>query len=653
VLAAILLMASYGALGAAIATTFAASRSDVRGGPWELFVRAVIAALAVWVGVSWVLAVARVLVPWTVVACAVASGGCGVAQLVRARRRVEQAPNESISRWVLAVVIPIAAWVLYVAVRSTWVPVENHDAIAYHLPRAVLFLLDHGYSLHRDIADNRLATWPADYELLMANILIVGQSDQGTILIGVVGYLGLAAVGASLCTRWWGRSYASLVVFALVASTPLAILHSGAHKNDLLFAFAAASAAHWLVPWALEGRRSDALYGVAALGLAVGTKVHGVLLATFAILLLVAGAWRARPRRALFPLVAYGVAAALLLGGCVIVLNLVQTGSTGLVARTFQTPTGALFGDWGNLWKFPVVMWLAPFTWSVGLWVPWCNEPYWWSQYNLYQSHFGAALSLAVVTIPVVEWHRHRWDSQSLERWLSATLLTVTFATVLPLRARPFGFFFEEARYYLALVPFILAWACGGLWQWIDRPPVPSAPLTAMALGLTGSWLVWNFVRCGEYDVFQPFAFVADAATDPEPVRLPPSQFMHQRVGYLVDRVAGPRDVVAVDLGYDTWLYPMFGRDFRRPVRFLPPSIGPAVIPPEATWVAIDRGHQEVFFTHPALVDLRMSLMQKYFGKGTADPRNFKILLQLSSDPAFELVYHNPSSNQALFHRKP
>jgi hypothetical protein len=652
VLAAVFLIAAYGGLGLALASGFPAGDTDLRGGPWELSVRATLAALAVWVGVSWVLALAHTLAAPFVLGCALCSAVAGAALLARTHRRTKGFRANLVSPWGLAVILPIVGWVLFAALRSTWIPVENHDALSYHLPRAVLFLLDRGYRLHRDIVDARLATWPADYELLLANILALGQSDQGTVLIGVVCYLGLAAIGASFCTRWWGRSYASLVVFGLVASTPLAILHSGAHKNDLLFALAAAAAVHWLVPWAYEGRVADAVYGIAALGLAVGTKVHGVFLVAFAMPLLVIGAWRASRRRVL-PLVAYGLACATLLGGGVIALNLAQTGSTGLVARTFQDSTGALYGDWGNLWKFPVAMLLAPFTSSRALWVPWCDEPYWWNEFDIYQSHFGAAFSLAVLAIPVVEWLQRSSGRASLERLLSAGIVTATFAAILPLHVRPFGFFFNEARYYLALVPIVFAWACGGLWQWLDRPSRSDFPLTAAGLGCAGAWLAWNYIGCGANDTYQPFAFVVAAATAAEPPRSPPAQLFHQRVGYLVDRVAGPRDVVAVDFGYDTWLYPMFGRDFRRPIRFLPPSVGPTMIPPDATWVAIDRGQQEYLFTHPSMVDLRLSLVQRYFGKGTPVPQNFKIFHELEANPAFELVFRNPRSNQALFHRKP
>jgi hypothetical protein len=656
VLGALFLVAAYGVAGAAVATKVGPPGDGARG-RWDFLVRSTIAGFAMWVGTSWALALAHGLVAWAVASVALAGGACGVAVLVRARAsRMPSARGEPISPWTLTVLVPVTLWVVYAIWRSTVVPVENHDGIAYHLPRAVLFLLDHGYRFHADIADPRLATWPANYEILLSTILLLGGSDQGTVVVGLLGYLGLAAIGASLCERWWGASSASLVTFALVASTPLAVLHSGAHKNDLLLSLFAAGAVYWLVPWALRGRLPDALYGIAALGLAIGTKAHGGILGVFCLPLLVMGAVKiAAPRRIGPPLayrlaygLAYGLACATLLGGCVLILNLVHVHGLGMSARSYASATGPLYGEWGNLWRFPVVMLLAPFTSSTSLWVPWCAEPYWWNEFDLYWSHYGGALSLAVLAIPAVEWAR-RHDARPVERGLSCAVVGVAFATLLPLRMRPFGFFIAEARYHLAIVPFVFAWACGGVLTTVKFQPA----LSRLALGAGGAWLAWTCTRLAQGDTYQPFAWVVQAATADAPPRAPPVQIFHRRVGYLVDEVAGPRDVVAVDLGFDTWVYPVFGKDFLRPVRFIAPAPdGPATIPADATWVAIDRGQQELFFTHPALTDFRMSLVRRYFGQGTQSPDNFRVLQQMKSDPAFELTYLDPRSNQALFHRR-
>jgi hypothetical protein len=313
-----------------------------------------------------------------------------------------------------------------------------------------------------------------------------------------------------------------------------------------------------------------------------------------------------------------------------------------------------LFGDWANLWRVPFVLLAAPFSsWgSQGIWVPWCDERYWWSEFDIYLGHYGAVLTLSVLAVPLLEAsvvaRRHR-----LERWLCVGYLCAALSLLLPQHGKPYGFILEGARYFLAFVPIVTAWGAGGALAWIGRTAFLMRARSGLFLCAAGAWFCWNAYRMGRWDNTQPFGMVLSASLAEEPVTAPPSQTFHRRVGYLLDAVAGPRDVVAVDDGYDTWLYPMFGKDLRRPIRFLAqPSEGDTEVPADVVWVAIDRGQQEFFFGHPKVVDLRLSLVRKYWGRGTPANENFRILHQLEKDPAFELVYHDPRSNQALFHRK-
>ena len=195
--------------------------------------------------------------------------------------------------WVLAVVLPVSLWLLFVAWRSLLLPVGNSDALSYHLPRAVRFLVDGGYRSAPEINNRRLVTFPANYELLLASVLATNGSDNGTVLYALVPYVGFALVAASLARRWWGGVYGPLATFACTAATPLALLHAGAHKNDLLFAFFAAFAVRYLVTWALGGAILDAIFGISGLALTIGTKPHGCLLGVFAAPLLIAGGLKA------------------------------------------------------------------------------------------------------------------------------------------------------------------------------------------------------------------------------------------------------------------------------------------------------------------------------------------------------------------------
>jgi hypothetical protein len=355
----------------------------------------------------------------------------------------------------------------------------------------------------------------------------------------------------------------------------------------------------------------------------------------------------------LLALALYGLVAATLLGGCIVLLNLLHTGGIGMSSRTFQNRAGPMYGDYDNLWKFPVALLLAPFSSGRdSLWVPWSSEPYWWSESDLNLSHFGGAFSLALLALPVIEWRRLGRDSR-FERWAGVAVLGLAFASLLPLRVRPVGFFILEARYYLAILPVVFAWAAGGCGLLYDRAWVVSRVGHGPLVGLAGAWLTWNAAKIGRTDSSHPLAFVVRAALSDEAVRSPPVQIFHRRVGYLVDAVVGPREVVAVDAAHDTWLYPMFGRDFLRPVRFIAASAtGPVTIPGDAAWVAIDRGHQEFFFGHPELTELRISLLQKYWGKGKPAEEHFRVLRQLEKDPEWVQVYRDDHANQALFRRK-
>jgi hypothetical protein len=639
-LGAAFLVAAYGVFGAALARKLS---SDDDGG-WERALRAAVAALAAWVAVSWVLALTRTFTTFTIIGAAVSAAVSGGFMLVRSGRRAKD--ERAISPSILAVVLPLLLWVLYVGFRATVIPIGNHDAIAYHLPRAVLFLVDHGYRWAPDIGEPRLSKFPADYELLVSNVLGATGSDHGTILVGLLGYLGVCLVGGAACARFSRSGLAPLLTCALVAATPMALLHGGAHKNDALFAFFAAAAVHWLAPFAFRGRLADGLYGVTALALALGTKPHGALLGGLAAPLLALGLWRLRSARGRLLVLGHGVVAALLLGGCVIVENVVRGGELGLSMRTLQTPAGSMYGDWANVWRFPVTILAAPFTSSGNsLWVPWSPDRYWWGEFDLFFGDYGALFTICVLLLPVLAWKAGGACTDKKERVVALGVLLVLVMAMLPVRARPYGMFMQQARYFLAIVPFVYAWAVSAALE-LARPNEKAG---VVLLVLAGGWFVWNAQRIARKDGNQPLDLVLEAAVAPEPLREPPVQLYHRRVGYLVDRVAGPRDVVAVDLGYDTWLYPMFGADFRRPLRLL--SSGSA-IPPEAAWVAIDRGHQEIFFVHPKFEDLSRPMLAKYWGRGKLDPSNLELYERMKTNPDFDLVYDDRSRNQALFRRR-
>ena len=63
---------------------------------------------------------------------------------------------------------------------------------------------------------------------------------------------------------------------------------------------------------------------------------------------------------------------------------------------------------------------------------------------------------------------------------------------------------------------------------------------------------------------------------------------LDERAAFVLDSMAGPHDTCAIDVGFDTWIYPAYGPGWTRRVRFLAPRAGEVAIPDDANWVLID-----------------------------------------------------------------
>src|SRR5687767_13885277 len=69
--------------------------------------------------------------------------------------------------------------------------------------------------------------------------------------------------------------------------------------------------------------------------------------------------------------------------------------------------------------------------------------------------------------------------------------------------------------------------------------------------------------------------------------------FEPNRAASVVDRAAKPRDTIAVDGSFDTWVYPAWGAGLTRNVVFLPPGATPDDVPAAAQWVIVDRSDRK------------------------------------------------------------
>ena len=83
-------------------------------------------------------------------------------------------------------------------------PVYNHDALAYHLPKAVLLMRAHGFGVFA-IPEARVATWPCNYELLLSDTMILSGEDHFTAAIATVAYLAILLVSGQAGGALVGR----------------------------------------------------------------------------------------------------------------------------------------------------------------------------------------------------------------------------------------------------------------------------------------------------------------------------------------------------------------------------------------------------------------------------------------------------------------
>jgi hypothetical protein len=614
----------------------------------DAFASALLLTFAVLVAESWALALVHLLVGPALVAASVANL-VGGALVLRRLGAFESRSFASGNRWtVVASAIALAPaflWIVFVAWRGTVLPVYSHDALAYHLPRAVLLMLGHGFHT-LDIAEARIATWPCNFELLLSDTLILAGNDHFTAAIGTIAYVGLGLFAARLAAGWWGSGPHLAVVVALTLGVPIAVLHSGLHKNDLLTAVFVLAALVWSARFYATGCTASAVLTCVAVLLGIGTKLSGFLVAVPIGFVFASAAWRSRAtlsRLVVVEFVGATLVAALLLGAWPYVANLATIHKLALPP---QQPGGGQYGDWSNLWQYTVMVVIHPFGPANFVWNPFRGGMWWWVSNDVWMSHFGAVFSvLCVALVPCVVFFRKRGNR--IERNSASLAALATYLLVLPLHTEPIGFFSSYARYVIFIVPVVVGWTVSPLLALTERlsRKLRGAALVAVSL-FTAAYTVTSFFAFGIHDAYAPIEYVGFAMDHPES-HVP---FIREnRAASAFDSFAGPNETVAFDLGFDTWVYPAYGAAFTRKVEFLKPTSGEVAIPDDAGWVIVDRTWN-IFFGNPDFVDMSRANL---IGQGKATDEDLKVYRQLRKDPRFDLVYADRPQNQALFHRKP
>jgi hypothetical protein len=637
-------------------------------GAFERAASSGVLGLALWIGASWVLAVPRVLNAASLLGVVTIVAAAGVYALWRDRRRTgSTSPSAEFGGADAAVraaaILALGLWLAYVGWRALVTFVMNHDGLAYHMPRALLLAQNHGYAVF-DGADERMSVWPANYEILLADVILLDHSDRLTGWIGPIGFVLLLVVVAAMAQRWWGRGLHVLAGVLVCAAMPVLLVHTGAHKNDVLMGALVLAAAHFGARWSARGESPALALCVVALALAVGTKLQGLLLGAVLLPVVLAGAWRRRRAGTLsagYLLAACGLGALafLLLGGAAYAINWAATGRPFALVKSAQ---GGL-GDWSNLWMYPYLVLTAPFsprapTW---VWAPWAGS-YWFApQHDLFFSNFGMPISLLLAALPFAVWrYRARapgpaaaeegasagpGDTVRLERAVVCAVLLAAALLMLPLKFRPVGLFMSCTRYVLFLPVAVVLWTVVPAIR--DLGARSAAAAQGAVLVLTGMF-GYAAVMAALRDAYMPWDFVSAAADHPELGRTIFS--FPYRAESAVDQMAAPDDHVAIDGAYDSWVYPAYGRDLRRTVTYLHSDRGPVEIPDDVRWVVVDRAWN-CWFGHPDFKDL--GSWNEHIGQGKPLPEDLVVFHQLAHDPRFKLVYRQKQFNQAVFQRRP
>lgn len=615
--------------------------------PAELLTAGAVCGLGLWLAIHWILAIAHELTRLSVGLTAGVFLAAAIAVLVRKRGDFWRAtaPNETAA--ILAFLVPLLLWSIFIFWRGSVLPPLSHDALAYHLPKALMMMRAQGFEVF-EAPDVRIGGLPANYELLVADVMILSGSDRVTEWIGTFAFVLFLAATAAVAQRWGLRLPGTVVTVMGTASAPVVLLHSGADKNDLLTMFFSLASVVFGARWCVTGGRTSAALAMTAMALAVGTKPNAAAIAAGLLPFALWRIWRLlRDRRLKVRDVvitgAFAFIIVLLGGGWSYIANWLATGDASMSAAAAAVPAlaPARYGDWFSYWQFPYLLLTIPFSRTAnGVWVPWADEYWFWPHYEIYWSHYGFLFTLAVLLIPLAV-RRYGRGERALERRIALSSAAIAVAIMLPVVQRPIGLYGAYPRYMLVILPLVIAWTMAPIADelWMRRRIWGGMFAAAIAASFTAYALL-----CVEKDRFAPLEYVMWMGRHPGNRSI---AFMGGRAASVVDRRAGPNDKIAVDGSFDTWVYPAYGARLSRAVVFLPPNATPADVPADAEWVIIDRSWSSIWSQ-----DMKdMGDGWTHLGNGRPAPGDVRFLNLMKQDPRFRLVYQLPKFNQSVFRR--
>jgi hypothetical protein len=598
------------ATGIGVARVLYANYETERPSALELTVAGAVLGVGLWVAVSWVLVLTHTL---TRPALLIASALFLAAAIALALRGTRPAIDRRALTPILLILLPVLLWTAFIFWRGAMLPPVNHDALSYHLPKSVLFVRAHGFPSFASY-DHRFPSFPANYEVAVADLLILLQSDRITEWIGTTFYLLFLLATALLAQRWWwgnglGNGLHVPAAVVAVASAPVALLHSGTDKNDLMTQFFVVTALIWGARWAVRGGVVPMLLLGTSVGVAIGTKTNAgavvIGLAPFVLARILRKGVRLRPALAT---VAFAILAFALCGGAVFVYAVNRGALMGVqIGQQHIGKPLYSYRMWNQLWEVPLGM-LVNGIRQAGRDVT-------------FSADFGPLPSVLAVLLPFAVWRYRREGEPSLrsERMVATVAALIAFVVILPTNIAPPAM----PRYALFLLPLIVVWTIApAVRELLASVRLRRYGLAAIAVLMLG--FVQQAADATMNDASAPLAYVRWCVAHPG-TRRPPH--LHERASIVVDGLAGPDDTVALYGDTSTWIYPMYGAHLTRPVLLLPEDATPAAIPPAARWVAIERWWNA--------------------GYGGLPP----LYTALLRDPHFQLVFENERFSQAVFRR--
>src|SRR5262249_39974931 len=148
----------------------------------------------------------------------------------------------------------------------------------------------------------------------------------------------------------------------------------------------------------------------------------------------------------------------LLLGGVHYLDAVSHSGGEGVAPATY--------GEWHNLLHFPAAIFLAPYSSSdTDFVLPWTRIPTPWYRYDVYASHYGQLVTIALLLLP---WF-FRKNGAATERRIVFIIGVAFFLLMMPIQAVPAGFAPYFPRYLLTTAVLILCATIAPLFAAIER----------------------------------------------------------------------------------------------------------------------------------------------------------------------------------------